>query len=639
MNKLKRLLKQEKGFALPMALLLIFVAGVIVTPVVWLIETNLRADQVIEQKITGTYAADSGIQYAIYQFTQGVEAETYSPGDPIAFPEGEINGFEVSVSVMPVDILDYKIVSVARDVQTEKTTEIVAYVHSGAQYEAGPSPFNHALATLGGDLTMTGSCGISCIPPPPPYTGDVWITGNINKAWSNFIDGTAYLTGTVNGPNQGAIYEIEEGSDPCPRPEWLDTQTEIYVDNTFVSQPILSGDCGTWNDVATTYNDPVCVNGNMTLGQSGTYRFRDSVWVKGNLTIQGGTNHIYFEDTVRVDGNVIMGGNGDVTFVNTYSETETTIEYNQYSGTVLGDAIGVAGYTVVAELTTGTFGNSESGDIKLQESDGPSGPWTDVSGGSFPTITKHNDNNTYTLNYYGDKPYIRAIATVVGTAPFGVDINKTQSALQNNVLYIGGYLYCGGSRSAKFEGKVSVGGASTTGGNTISFDGSKFWGVSFDVEFMRTIRANGNVRFGSGRDYIFRDVIYATGNVVLDGNAGTMNIQEAIVADGSITIAGSSTVGAVSYETSPFLISRQVGGTGVSLTGNVPVTAIVYAPDSAAYVSGSSLFEGAMVAKSAQLDGNVRLKYPVVLDDREDLQDPNGGEASEFSLISYSIQN
>jgi hypothetical protein len=651
MRRLLKIFKQENGFALPLALLLIFIASVVVTPIVWLVGTNLKTDMAMEQKVTGTYAADSGIQYALYQFTNGVENETYNPGDPISFPDDNIQGFDVNLQVVPVGGTDYKITSTATNPQTDQTSQIVAFVHGQEQGEVGPTPFHYALATLGGDLVMTGSAGVTCVPPPPPYNGDVWINGNINKGWSNYIQGTATLTGTVIGPNPGSIYTIEDNADPCPRPTWLDDKTNEYIDSTYVAQPSLGGTCGSWTDVATVYNNPVCVNNDMTLSKGGTYRFKDTVWVKGNLNIQSGANDIYFEKSVRVDGNVNLIGSGTVNFLNNIVIQDDSIPYNNYSlSSYQGTAIQVLNYNSSAVLTVESLSKSESLAVKLQDSDDGMS-WADVPGGAFPNIIRSNSNTTYKLDYNGGKKYLRAFANSIVTGDgiyFGVVINRRTPL--DNVLYIGGYLNCGGSRSALFEGKVSVNGASTYSGYTIYFDGGKYWASTFDVEFDKTIRTVGNVRFGSGRGYEFDDAIYTTGNYLLDGNAQTMNYQPAIIADGNITIQGSSSIGpSDAYETAPFIISRKIGCCtdvsscnpscdGVCLTGDVPVTSIVYAPDSRAYVSGSSQFIGAMVAKCARLDGSAVLKYPVVLDDREDLEGTTTQEGSTFTLESYSIK-
>jgi Tfp pilus assembly protein PilX len=675
----KKLLRSNKGMALPMALALLVIVGFMVIPVVSLINTNAVSNINSSQAIRSYYSADAGVNFALWKikydttdtsFQNWVASPTGSYN--LTFPETTNNVTSMSISVVDRGIdpnNNNRLLSIESQATNQikqnnsssnvtgytsvpNTTSAKAYLSISAGSDSS-SVFHFALATLGGDLNMSGSSAVDCIPKPPATTchdGDVWVGGNINMAWSNSINGVATVSGNVNSPNPNpSIYGgVQHASAPA-RPTWLDDQTNSFIATTVVSLPAFSTTCTSWTDVAAVYNNPICINGDMNLSAQGTYRFKDTVRVKGNLNISSGVNNVIFEKSVRVDGYCNFAGNGTVIFMNNSTFQADSIAYaqsGQYTPqTISGTAVGIASYSSpFVQLTVGVVPSGGSISAKVQHADAAGGPWTDVSGASW-SINNSNDERAYSYSYTGTKPYLRGYAVVAGaTCPFGMAVGGTSTTTLNNILSIGKYLSIGGSRSAEFDGKVSVDGTATISGYSIQIGGSKYSGCAYDVTFRDTIRATGAVEFGSGRTYIFSDVVYTTGNLVLDGNAGTLNINKAVVSDGQINCSGSASFGSDPL-VAPFLISRKIGCCtsqsscsascdGVCLSGSSPVTAIIYAPDSRAYVANSASFNGAMVAKCAQLDGNVRLKYPVVLDDRTDITHGSGG--GSISIVSYS---
>jgi hypothetical protein len=529
LKTMKRKLKDEAGQALAMALIMLVLGGLLVVPTLAFMTTNLTANRIIDEKNLETYAADAGIQYAYWRFLNDVD---FNPAtDPLEFPPelNPVNECNVTLDKQYVGDFTYRITSVAYDPVADKTTTIEAYfLANAAQYEAGPSPFDYAVATLGPDGTLTmgpkGSSTITCDPPPPPYEGNVYVTGDIVLGSSNKIYGTATLTGNCNIP--GNVLGGVEPGDPLERPAWLDTKTTEFIASTAVTVPTCSGTTySSWTPAPGTYNGAYQVTGDMTISGNGTYTFTGPVCVGGRLSIQNGANFVTFQQPVKVNSYVSLIGNGRVEFQDT--------------------------------------------------------------------------------------------------------------------LYIGGYLECAGSRSAKFKGQVAVNGGSRTGDYIVNFGGNKY-DATYDVVFEKTLRATEPnltcylVRFGSGRTYTFYDVIYTTESIVFDGASSTVNIARAIVADCNINISNGAKALSSGPETMPFYISTHGG---VNLTGDVEAMALVYAPEGQAYVDGSSKLTGALVAKSAWLKGNVTLKYPVLLRDRDDIHPGQGGEPGEslFSIVSYEI--
>lgn len=105
------------------------------------------------------------------------------------------------------------------------------------------------------------------------------------------------------------------------------------------------------------------------------------------------------------------------------------------SYTLQGTAIDVLGYQAIVQFEAGTCGAGGSVAVKLQHSDDKV-TYTDVTSGSFTTVTTANDDATYEKAYTGGKRYLRAVATVANaTCEFGVSVIKRDaSAVEDNLL-------------------------------------------------------------------------------------------------------------------------------------------------------------------------------------------------------------
>src|SRR4030042_1348428 len=99
MKLLKKSLKNEAGQVLPMALVLLVLGGLLVVPMLSLMTTNLNANRIIEEETSGIYAADAGIQDALWKLGDGVDL--FENGDSYVLTE---NGTPVTINGMTVTI-------------------------------------------------------------------------------------------------------------------------------------------------------------------------------------------------------------------------------------------------------------------------------------------------------------------------------------------------------------------------------------------------------------------------------------------------------------------------------------------------------------------------------------------------------
>ncbi len=115
MKLLKRILKKEAGQALPMALILLALGGFLVVPTLAFMTTNLTANRQIDRKNLELYAADAGVENALWSI-QDNPGILPAEGSPLTldFPDQTINGMStVTTTITNEDSRIYRINSIA----------------------------------------------------------------------------------------------------------------------------------------------------------------------------------------------------------------------------------------------------------------------------------------------------------------------------------------------------------------------------------------------------------------------------------------------------------------------------------------------------------------------------------------------
>lgn len=87
----KRMIQDEKGQILPLVLILLLVGGLTITPTLNLATTSLKSCRNAEENVNGFFAADAGVQYAVWCLENGVST-------PAQLAEN-INDMDVSLQV------------------------------------------------------------------------------------------------------------------------------------------------------------------------------------------------------------------------------------------------------------------------------------------------------------------------------------------------------------------------------------------------------------------------------------------------------------------------------------------------------------------------------------------------------------
>jgi len=100
---MKRLIRDEKGAALAMALILLLIGGLITAPLLSYMGTGLLAGEVYEARTAELYAVDAGVEDAIWTIQNSDGYLPCSPGSPPKnYTITDINGKNVDITITSV---------------------------------------------------------------------------------------------------------------------------------------------------------------------------------------------------------------------------------------------------------------------------------------------------------------------------------------------------------------------------------------------------------------------------------------------------------------------------------------------------------------------------------------------------------
>lgn len=134
---MKEALRNEKGNALTLVLVLLVVGGLILAPLLGLMSTGLVSGQIYEKKTDELYGADAGVEDACWQLIQREQDPTKVPASPEALPLTyslqtlNDKGIEVTIDMIggASGIGVYEVTSTATSVADSETT-IVSHVQT-----------------------------------------------------------------------------------------------------------------------------------------------------------------------------------------------------------------------------------------------------------------------------------------------------------------------------------------------------------------------------------------------------------------------------------------------------------------------------------------------------------------------------
>jgi len=318
---MKRLIKNEKGQALVMVLILLLIGGLIIGPLLSYMGNGLNIGSVYEGRTAELYAADAGVEDAVLQIEQG--EVVLCPGNPTYnYNISDVNGKSVDVAITSINgvgnlTLTYRVVSTAAG--DGIGTEIEAYIKGVSQYGDYAGLLGQVL-TSKGEINIKGEVN----PPdgehgPEEYYDDPWPTAEELAEW--------YLKDVAGGTHYDGDTEIDLEGNSCPpgpiyindeeNNSWPSGLGPLYVDGELeITNSINNDPPPTLTLTGTVYvtgDTLIKPNKEMTLDLNGQTIFVASdttgtpaLWIGGGkLTILGpgiimAVGDIYFEPNIPV---------------------------------------------------------------------------------------------------------------------------------------------------------------------------------------------------------------------------------------------------------------------------------------------------------------------------------------------------
>jgi hypothetical protein len=263
MKLLKRILKKEAGQALPMALILLVLGGLLVVPTLAFMNTNLTANRVVDQANLRLYAADAGVEKILWNikyndgFVLPADGNEWPTSGPLTF---NINDRTVEAEISKQAGQPYKISSTATSPDGRSTT-VECFLNSEANFAW---LFEHAI-TSGGDITTKTSDviygGVMC-------EGD--FDGNADVRTGDIVEGA-----TMHFPTEELLSAFYAQKVDSP-----DETQYYYPDHGYPSS--------SYNVSGGTSSNPVVIpamyrNGNLSITGSGYAKLEGTLYIDGQF--------------------------------------------------------------------------------------------------------------------------------------------------------------------------------------------------------------------------------------------------------------------------------------------------------------------------------------------------------------------
>jgi predicted acyltransferase (DUF342 family) len=259
------MIDNEKGQALPLALLILVLGTLLITPFLGHASSSLVGSRIYGETMARQYSAGAGVEHAIWHLQSGTTV--VSEGEVVELPEFTINNRTVNVTVEGEGGQVYKITSIATSGDGSSAT-IQSDVSVGD------------ISVVEGDITLENNVEIE---------GDVYASGNIT------LNNNAGITGYVCGGGNLTLYNnaVIVGDVSAGGNLTLIQNAEIHGNARAEGDIMLEEDATITGIVYTT--------GNIELGNNAS--IMNDVYIVGNI------ENIILGENAEIEGNIYITGN------------------------------------------------------------------------------------------------------------------------------------------------------------------------------------------------------------------------------------------------------------------------------------------------------------------------------------------
>jgi len=301
----KKVTRDERGAGvLALVLVLLVVGGLILTPLLGLMSTGLIAGQVYEKKTDELYAADAGVEDAIWRIQTNNLTFVNNSSGPWHLT---VNDRSIEVAVYRHDWdgtpcgenMTYQILSTAVTDDDSGTAAIVGSTTIEAYIK--PLVFDllsGALVSSEG-VDFSGGCTV---------TGDVYYVEEITGKEYDHIDGAETQIPLSAFPTQQENEEFAQQFKDEALLGGTHDGTMTIESNMTLGPLYITGNLNIWKDVTVTLNGTIYVEG--SIGSDKEY----TVMGSGSI-VAGGDINLHMMPDYGIEGDtIIMSVNGEIKF-------------------------------------------------------------------------------------------------------------------------------------------------------------------------------------------------------------------------------------------------------------------------------------------------------------------------------------
>ncbi|HUX48518.1 MAG TPA: hypothetical protein VMV76_05020 [Dehalococcoidia bacterium] len=302
---LKRILRDEKGAAMVVALILLVASGLIVAPLLSHMGTGLVTGEVYETRTAELYAADAGVDDALWKIQHALEAGlpgcgtnwtyTYPGADDPVF---EVNDKNVVVTIQHLGAGSYKITSIAAGGDDSSTT-ITAYTALSFMDLSGI--LDYAISSSG-NITIMEDCVIdgdvyisdadNLNDPNEAITGEVLDSETVSVIWPTFDQlHSYYWPGVMDlDPDYTEVIDL---------PSWATSRDTAYSIGPYLAE------------VADTETQRLNIKGGeLWTRLDGTIYVKDNFFLGPSVNVDLNGQTIFAEGTIVLSPNSMLYGSG-----------------------------------------------------------------------------------------------------------------------------------------------------------------------------------------------------------------------------------------------------------------------------------------------------------------------------------------
>jgi len=318
---MKTLIKGEKGYVLIAALLVLVILGLISGPLLSYMVSGLKAGHVFETGAAELYAADAGVQDAIWKIQNNIGLCAGSP--TTHYTIADVNGKNVEVSVEYLAGGSYRITSTAVTEGGGNTADLGSYTTVESYVEAMAFDLLSGALVSMSDIDFSKDCVV---------TGDVYYVGEITGKEYEHIDGDEIQVPVSVFPTQeqNEVFAQQFKDQALLGETHLGTMTvdtDTTLNATYITGDLLIQKHG--NDgVTVTLTGPIYVEGLVDVDMMSAITGSGSIVAVGDIRLAKLPYYGFEGDSI------IMSLDGDITF-----KKEATIQALIYApnGSVIVD--------------------------------------------------------------------------------------------------------------------------------------------------------------------------------------------------------------------------------------------------------------------------------------------------------------